>query len=63
MPRVLKPRMLVGGVIDDQLGDHADPRAGASRTSWRKSSNGAVFRVDAEVVGDVVAIVRATGDG
>ena len=49
--------MLVGSVIDHQLGDDADlPSVGFGNESSR-FFNRAIIRIDAGVVGDVVAIV------
>ena len=57
-PRRLEPRMLVGGVVDDELGDDADVRGGAPPSTNRsKSCQRAVARMDVLVVGDVVSVV------
>ena len=57
MTRSLEPGMLIGGVIDDQL-DH-DLQAACMRLAQEltKVLHGAVVRMHAQVVGDVVAVV------
>ncbi|MNP10989.1 hypothetical protein D3C76_1031570 [compost metagenome] len=56
-PGPLEPGMLVGGVVDDQLGDH--PQAAPVRLGDEAAGVGqaAVVRVDPAVHGDVVAVV------
>src|SRR5262249_3924923 len=51
----LKPRMLVGGVVDDQLGDDAQAAAVGLVEQTLEVVDGAVNGVDAGVIGDVVA--------
>ena len=55
--RALEPGVLVGGVVDDQLGDH--PQAAPVRLVDQPPGvlERAVGRVDGAVVGDVVAVV------
>ena len=55
--RALEPRVLVGGVVDDQLGD--DAQAAAVRLAQEVAEVVAACRrrVDVGVVGDVVAVV------
>ena len=58
-PRALEPRMLVGGVVDHQLGDH--PHAARMRRGDEAPGIGqrAVVRMHAAIVADVVAVVAA----
>ena len=58
-PRALEPRMLVGGVVDHQLGDH--PHAARMRRGDEALGVGqrAVVGMHAAIVGDVVAVVEA----
>ena len=57
MPRALEPRMLVGGVVDDQLGD--DPHTARVRRLDEPLHirQRAVVGMHAAIVGDVVAVV------
>ena len=57
LARALKPGMLVGSVIDDQLGDHAN--AAPVRLAQKDSEilQRAVIGMDAGVVGDIVTVV------
>ncbi len=57
MARLLEPGMLVGGVVDDQLGDHADAAAVRLRHEAAEVAHAAIGRVDRAVVGYVVAVV------
>ena len=56
-PRLLEPGMLVRGVVDDELGH--DPQAALVRRPHEAAevAHRAVARIDAAVVGDVVAVV------
>jgi hypothetical protein len=54
--------MLVRGVVDDQVDDEADAALGGGAGELHQLAQGAVARVDAIVVGDVVAVV-ALGRG
>ena len=58
VPRALEPRMLVRGVVDDQLDQHPDaPFVGARSDQRLEVVERAVARMDVQVVGDVVAVV------
>ena len=49
--------MLIGGVIDDQLGDDAQPAAVGVAQEITEVLEGAVTRIDGRVMGDIVAVV------
>ena len=49
--------MLVGGVVDDELGDDAQAALVRLAHEAAEVAHRAVGRVDAAVVGDVVAVV------
>ena len=49
--------MLVGGVVDDELGDDADAAVVRGLDEGLEVPGHAVGRIDAAVVGDVVAVV------
>ena len=49
--------MLIAGVIDDQLGDDADPAAVRLFQERLEIGQRAVARMDGGVVGDVVAVI------
>ena len=51
--------MLVGGVIDDEVDDHADAALLAAMGEFDKVAQGTVARIDAVIVRDVVTIVLA----
>ncbi len=53
----LEPRVLVGGVVDDQFGDDAQAAAMGLVEQTLEVVEGAVDGVDAGIVGDVVAVV------
>ena len=55
--RRLEPRMLIGGVIDDELGDDADPAAMRLGDEPIEILERAVARMDVLVVRDVVPVV------
>ena len=57
--RLLEPRVLVGGVVDDEVDDHADAALLGRVGELDEVAERAVARVDAVVVGDVVAVVAA----
>ena len=57
LPRRLEPRMLVGGVVDDQLGDDAQPAGVRLLDEAVEVLERTVGGVDVPVVGDVVAVV------
>ena len=57
MARPLEPRVLVGGVIDDQLGDDLQVAAMGLADETAEIAHRAVGRVDAAIVRDVVAVV------
>ncbi len=56
-PRGLEPRVLVRGVVDDQLGDDAQLQPVRLLEHLAEVVERAVLRVDLVVVGDVVAVV------
>ena len=56
-PRGLEPRVPVGGVIDDQVDDHADATLVRLVHELDELAARAVARIDAVEVGDVVAVV------
>ena len=56
-PGPLKPGMLIGGMVDDQLGDHPEPPPMGLTEEGLKIPQGAVLGVDAGVIGDVVAVI------
>ena len=56
-PRRLEPRMLVGGVVDDQLGDDAQAPAVRFADELAKVRPRPVRRRDVVIIGDVVAVV------
>ena len=60
--RGLEPRVLVRGVVDDQVDDDADAELSRLVHELDEVAERAEARVDAVVVGDVVAVV-AVGDG
>ena len=51
--------MLVGGVVDDEVDDDADAALLAAMGELDEVAERAVARIDAVVVGDVVAVVAA----
>ena len=51
--------MLVGGVVDDEIDDHADAALLAAMGEFDEVAERAIARVDAVIVGDVIAIVLA----
>ena len=53
----LEPRVLVGRVVDDELGDHADVAVVGGGEEAPELAQVAVVGVDRAVVGDVVAVV------
>ena len=55
--RSLKPRMLIGGVVDHELGDHAEVAAMRLADEALEVAERAVVGVHVGVVGDVVAII------
>ncbi len=57
LARRLEPGMLVGGVVDDQLDQHLHAALVRRVEERAEVVQGAVARVDADVVGDVVAVV------
>ena len=56
-PRFLEPRILIGGVIDHQLGDDAQPALVRRREKRLEILQRAVVRIDVVIIGDVVAII------
>ena len=56
-PRRLEPWVLVGGVVDDELGDDANVAAMRFRHEALEVLHRPVVRMDVLVVGDVVAVV------
>ena len=57
LPRALEPRMLVGGVVDHQLGDDAHAALVRGGDEVLHVGHRAVLGMDVAVVGDVVAVV------
>jgi hypothetical protein len=55
--RLDEPRVLVGGVVDDQVGDHPHPPVAGGAHQLDDVAGGAQPRVDPVEVGDVVAVV------
>ncbi len=55
--RPLEPGVLVGGVVDHELGDDADATGVRRRHEAAEVAHGAVGGIDRGVVGDVVAVV------
>ena len=55
--RPLEPRVLIGGVVEHELGDDPQPALVRLVEEAPELPQGAVGRVDAAVVGDVVAVV------
>ena len=53
----LKPGMLVGGVIHHQLDHDLEPAIVRGLQERLEILDGAVHRVDAEIIGDVIAVV------
>jgi hypothetical protein len=60
--RLLEPGVLVGGVVHDQIGQHADVAPVGLPQEALDVSRGAVVRVDAEVVCNVVPVVAQGRD-
>ena len=61
VPAFLKPVVLRGGVVNDQIHDDADAAALCLRDEALHVRHGAVFRVNLTVIADVVAVVRVGG--
>ena len=57
--RVAKPRMRVGGVVDDEVDDDADAALLAAMGEFDEIAERAVARIDAVIIRDVVAVVLA----
>ena len=57
--RLLEPRVLIRGVVDDQVDDHADAALLRRVGELDEVAEGAVARDHPVVVGDVVAVVAA----
>ena len=57
--RRLEPGVLVRGVVDDEVDDHADAALLAAMGELDEIAERAVARIDAVIVGDVVAVVLA----
>ncbi len=55
----LEPRVLVGGMVDHQFGDDAQPARMGGANQPAHVGHGAVVGMHAAVVGDVVAVVAA----
>ncbi len=60
-PGLLEPRVLVGGVVHDEVDDHPDAARPRGAHELDEVARGAQARVDAEEVGDVVAVVAPGG--
>ena len=59
--RLLEPRMLIRGVVDDEIDQHADAALLGAVGELDEVAERAVARIDAVVVGDVVAVVALGG--
>ena len=57
-PRALEPRMLVGGVVDHQFGDHPHPARMRRGDEAPGIGQRAVIGMHAAIVADVVAVVE-----
>ena len=55
--RGLKPRVLIGGVVDDQFGDHLEAEAVRLVQHVAKIVEGAELRVHVLIVGNVIAVI------
>jgi len=55
--RSLKPRVLVGGVVGNQVHQHFEPHLVGARDQLVEVGERPVLRVDVAVVGDVIALV------
>src|ERR1700690_732282 len=53
--RLLKPRMLIGGMVDDEIDDDADAALPAAVGEVDEVAERAVARIDAIIIGDIVA--------
>ncbi len=60
-PRSLEPLVLIGGVIDDELDEHAEAALVRRREEALEIVDRAVARMDRGVIGDVVAVVAQRG--
>src|SRR5438270_13363190 len=56
--RGLKPRVLVGSMVDDEIDEHAHAALTAAVRELDEVAQRAITRIDAIVVGDVVAVVE-----
>ena len=59
LARPLKPRMLVGGVVDDQFGNHPQPALVGFGNKALGVGHGPVVAVHAPVFGDVITVIPA----
>ena len=57
MPRLLEPGVLVGGVVDHQLGNHAQAALVRLGNELAGIVHGAVVRVHPTVGSDIVAVI------
>ncbi len=57
LARLLEPRVLVGGVVDDELGDHPQAPPVRLGDEGAQIPHLPVGRVDRPVVGDIVAVI------
>src|ERR1700743_796933 len=55
--RVEKPRMFVGGMVDDEVDDHADAALLAAVRELNEVAESSVAGIDVVIVGDVVTVV------
>jgi hypothetical protein len=62
LARRLEPGMLVRGVVDDEIDEHADAALLGAVGELDEVADGAVARIDAVVVGHVVAVVTIGRD-
>ncbi len=58
-PRLAKPGMLVGGVVDDEVDDDADAALPAAMGEFDEVAERAVTGIDTVIIRDVVAVVPA----
>jgi hypothetical protein len=57
--RLLKPRMLIGRVVDDKIDEHADAALLGAVSEFDEIAERSKSRIDIVVIGDVVAVVLA----
>src|SRR6516225_2998342 len=57
----LKPRMLIGSVVHDQLDHHLETAVVSGRQKLPEVVNRAIHRMDVQIIGDVVAVILQRG--